>query len=321
MTYLIIICLIALSAIFSGLTIGMFSLDRGDLKIQGELGNRKAQKIYKLRKNSNLLLCTLLIGNVAVNSTLSIFLGSITTGFTAGIMATTLIVLFGEITPQAIFARHALNMGAKFAWLTRFFIIILWPICYPLSLALDKMLGKESSTYYTKKELVKLIEHYEDFSGGVIDGDEEKILKGALSYSDKKVSDIMTPYHKVFSLNSETILDKEIIQKINSMGHSRIPIFCDNHHNVVGILYTKDLVDSDLHQKKAIEVARKSVIHVDHNKKLDEVLNSFKKTRNHLYLVRDPDNIIKGIVTVEDVIEEIIGDEIVDEFDREIAII
>ncbi len=108
MDYFIVILLVVLSRIFSGLTLGFFSLNKDDLERKAELGDERAKKIYKLRKNGNLLLCTLLIGNVAVNSTLSIFLGSIVSGFTAGIMATALIVVFGEIVPQASFSRFAL---------------------------------------------------------------------------------------------------------------------------------------------------------------------------------------------------------------------
>ena len=124
MDYFIVIILVAFSGVFSGLTLGFFSLGKDDLERKAELKDKDAIKVYKIRKDGNLLLCTLLIGNVAVNSAISIFLGSITSGVAAGFIATSLIVIFGEIIPQATFSRYALIVGARLAWLVRLFIFI-----------------------------------------------------------------------------------------------------------------------------------------------------------------------------------------------------
>jgi metal transporter CNNM len=113
MTYIIITVLIFFSALFSGLTLGLMGLDKYELKRKVELGNADAQKVYPLRKQGNLLLTTLLVGNVAVNAALSIFLGSIASGLVAGVVATVLIVIFGEIIPQSVFSRFALKLGAR----------------------------------------------------------------------------------------------------------------------------------------------------------------------------------------------------------------
>jgi len=318
MTYLIVLFLVTLSAAFSGLTLGFFSLNKDDLERKTELGNKKAQKIYSVRKNGNLLLCTLLIGNVAVNAALSIFLGSIVSGFAAGIMATVLIVIFGEITPQAVFSRYALRIGSKFVWLVRIFVFILYPICWPLAWILDKILGDELPTIYSKKELVKIIEQHERSKRSAIDTDERKILKGALSFSDKKVKDIMTPRQKMMTLDYDQKLDEQNIIKINKMGHSRIPVFKNSSNNIKALLYVKDLIPykyQKLKNKSIGQLARKKVIFVDENETLDDLLNSFKKTRNHLFIVYDKIKKVVGIVTIEDVIEEIIGAEIIDEYD------
>ena len=184
MTYLIVIVLIMMSALFSGLTLGFFSLNKDDLGRKAELGDKQAKKVYSVRKNGNLLLCTLLIGNVAVNSVLAIFLGSIASGVAAGLLATGLIVIFGEIVPQAAFSRYALALGSRLVWLVRIFLIILFPICWPLAWILDKVLGDELDTVYSKRELIKMIEKHEDLSESEIDEDEERIIKGGLSYSE-----------------------------------------------------------------------------------------------------------------------------------------
>ncbi len=121
MDYLIIFILILFSAIFSGLTIGFLGLDKSELSRKAKLGNRKAAKIITIRKNGNFLLVVLLLGNVLVNSILSVFLGDKFSGLVAVIASTALIVIFGEILPQAIFYRHALSIGYYFVPIVRFF--------------------------------------------------------------------------------------------------------------------------------------------------------------------------------------------------------
>lgn len=316
--YIIVIFLVLLSALFSGLTLGFFSLNKNDLERKAELGDKIAKKVFNIRKKGNLLLCTLLIGNVAVNSIVSVYLGSIASGVVAATMATILIVIFGEIIPQATFSRHAMKLGSKLTWLVQIFIIIFYPITKPLALILDKVLGEELPTVYSKKELVKLIEDHEDSKRSDIDADEERILKGALSFSDKTVEDVMTPRSAIFSLSHDVKLTNEIVKKIVESGHSRIPVYKEKLENIVGIFYVKDLValDGDWRRVAVGSIARSNVIYVDYNKRLDDLLNAFKKTRSHLFVVLDEFGVVIGVVTIEDVIEEIIGSEIVDEYDR-----
>jgi metal transporter CNNM len=315
MTYAIIIILIALSALFSGLTLGFFSLKKDDLERKAELGDKRAQKVFSVRKNGTLLLCTLLTGNAAVNASISILLNSIVSGVLAGVMATVLIVIFGEITPQAVFSRHGLRFGAKFVWLTKFFIILFFPLCWPLAKVLNALLGHEMPTVYSKKELVKIIEEHEDLPQSDLDADEEKILKGGLSFSDKKVADIMTPRAHIAALPAGKKINKKNMAEITASGHSRIPVYEKTLDAVVGILYLKDLVRGRAFNTSVGAAARKNIIFVDPNKPLDELLNDFRRTRNHLFVVKNKLDRVVGIVTIEDVIEEILGAEIIDEFD------
>ena len=134
------------------------SLSPFDLKRKAKIGCPESKKIYPVRKQGNLLLTTLIMGNVAVNSTLAVFLGSITTGVVAGFVSTGLIVLFGEIIPQAVFSRHALKFGAKTVWLVRVFMYLFYPVAKPLSAGLDFMLGGETPDVITRKELALHVE-------------------------------------------------------------------------------------------------------------------------------------------------------------------
>jgi len=314
--FLAVLILIVLSSLFSGLTLGLFTLNTDGLRRKAELGDKRAEKIFNVRKNGNLLLCTLLIGNVTVNSILSILLGSITSGVVASFVSISLIVVLGEIFPQAIFARNALDFGARFVWLVKIFVFIFYPIAKPLSMLLDRLLGEELPTVYSKKELAKIIDQQGGVKGGVIDADEKRIINGVLSYSEKTAGEIMTPRITMVSVDREKELTHEYIDFLRESGHSRIPVYKDSPDNIVGILYAKDLIGHDMKGRKVGDLARGSVIFVGPQKRLDDLLNDFKRTRNHLFVVADSFGSIMGIVTIEDVIEEIIGEEIVDEFDK-----
>lgn len=316
LVFLTIGFLLTLSALFSGLTLGIFTLSKSRLKYKAELGDKTAAKIYNVRKNGNLLLCTLLLGNVTVNTILSIFIGSLTSGATASLVATALIVIFGEIFPQAIFAHHAMKMSGKFVWLVEVFIFIFYPIAKPLSIVLDRLLGEKIPTVYSKKEIEKFIEHQGGLEESAIDSDEKKIMRGALSYSEKTAGEIMTPRKAIVSVAFEEELSHEKIDILRESGCSRIPIYENRPDNIVGVLYVKDMVGHDLKGTHAGDLARRSVVFVSPQKRLDDLLNDFKKTRNHLAIVADNVDGVVGLVTIEDVIEEIFGEEIVDEFDR-----
>ncbi len=307
-----------MSAIFSGLTIGSFSLSISALEQKIKLGDKRAEKVYKVRKNGNLLLCTLLLGNVAVNSTVAIILGEIATGVIAGFVATGLIVILGEITPQAFFARHALTLGSKTAWIAQIFIVILYPIAKPLSMFLDLMLGHEAPLIFSKQEISELIKFHEDSPHSSLDEDEERIILGALSYSEKQAYDIMTPKTVVYYLNRNYPITEKLLKEIKDKGHSRIPIYDETPDNMIGILYTKDLIGMYGDENLLVDnlVRKDKTIQVEWNIHLDVLLNEMVKKRVHLAFVFDEFGVFNGIVTLEDIIEEILKVEIVDEQDK-----
>ncbi len=313
--YFIVVALIVFSALFSGLTLGLMGLNKQELKRKVSLGNKQAITVYEVRKKGNLLLTTLLIGNVAVNAALSIFLGSVTSGIAAGVIATSLIVIFGEITPQAIFSRFALYLGSKTAWLVKIFIFILFPIAKPISMLLDKVLGEELPTIYSKQELMKIIEEHEDHKGSDVSEEEEKIVKGALSFSNKIVLDVMTPRTVMNTLQADEEITTEVIQKLKWAGNSRVPVYEGNRDNIVGILYVKQLIGGDVFGKKVREFTNMNVFFINQDKNLDIILEKFLHTHNHLFVVRNEFSEVTGIITLEDILEEIIGEEIVDEVD------
>jgi len=317
MEYLISLVLVLLSGLFSGLTLGLLTLDTQTLKRRAKHGDLEAKAIYPVRKRGNLLLTTLLLGNVAVNTTLSIFLGSIASGIMAGIMATTLIVLFGEIIPQAVISRHALWFGTKTLWFTKLAIFIAYPIARPIAMVLDHFLGNELPTTYSNKELMDIISEHEDSEHSPIDEDEERIMHGALQFSHMRVREVMTPEDKVVMFEKNQRLSQEFFAEVNNSGFSRIPVYSGNRTNVVGILYVKDLlIEQDgvaLHE--TAEAFDTGYIQVKSSDLLDVVLGRMLKCSQHLAIVKNKNNQFVGVISMEDVIEEIIQQEIEDEDD------
>lgn len=314
---LVSVALIALAALFSGLNLGLMSLDTFELKRKAALGDSNAEKVYRIRARGNLLLVTLLTGNVAVISALSIVLDSVYHGIIAGILTTVLITLFGEILPQAIIARYALQIGARFTDVVRVIMWIFYPICAPIAWLLDRMLGDELPTVYSKTELTKIIEEHRFHADSEIDQDEVRIARGALSFGDRKIKEVMTPRRVAMLISADQKLDKVTLAGLKKTGFSRIPVYRDSaQRDIAGVLFMKDLVSQNVERKTAAELARPKVYFVNLDDNLDDTLNAFLKTRNHLFVVIDEFAEVHGIVTIEDVLEEIIDREIADEFDR-----
>ena len=196
--YIVIVVLVSFSALFSGLTLGLLGLDKIGLKIvmagSDAVLAANAQAIAPVRENGNLLLCTLLLGNVSVNAYLSIIMADLTSGTVGFLLSTILIVLFGEIIPQAACSRYALQVGAFAVPIVTVLIVIMYPITKPLSMVLDWALGDEVGTIHSRKELMELLQIH--VQQGAVDVEAGNVAKGAISYQDKTVKEVMTKAKK-----------------------------------------------------------------------------------------------------------------------------
>jgi metal transporter CNNM len=310
------ILLIAMSAICSGLNLSLMSLDKSDLERKAKAGNAMAKRILPLRKNSHLTLASILLTNVAVISATSLVLEPHLSGLAAGALSTLLIVIFGEIFPQAIAIKNALPVTATFAPVLQVMIIVTYPVAKPLQLLLDKLLGPEQYHLHSRKELGLLIAEHAGHDQSELDEDEVVIMSGALKLSRKRVRDIMTPIKKVYRLTPDTIVDAAKIDEIKDENWSRIPIFNPELTRCYGVMLMKDLVDIDFdeHSFRIDELTLHPTKPVGSMTALDTLFRYFIGSHNHLMPVERDDKII-GIVTIEDLIEEIIGHEIEDESD------
>ncbi|CAK9069212.1 unnamed protein product [Durusdinium trenchii] len=329
----IIAFLVMLSGLFSGLTLGLMGLDVIGLQIVQKGDDKElarcAERIAPIRESGNQLLCTLLLGNVAVNSALSILTADIASGLIGFLVSTALIVVFGEILPQAACSRYALQVGARTVPIVKFLMILFFIITKPMSIILDWMLGREVGTIHSRTELMEMLKL--QISLGAVSAEEGKIAQqvaeGALSFRDKQVGDIMTPLEDAYFLSSRTKLGYDAIREIFETGYSRIPIYGMDKHDYRGLLYTKDLMLADPEDEMKvgdfIQIFNRKVETFFEETKLVQCLNAFKKGGTHMGLVRkaittvdtNPRFEIVGVLTLEDIVEEIIQEEIVDETD------
>ncbi|XP_054709137.1 unextended protein-like [Uloborus diversus] len=325
-----VICsLLILSGLFSGLNLGLMALDRTELQVIENCGTETEKKyarvISPLRKRGNYLLCSLLLGNVLVNSTLTILLDDLTSGVIAIVGSTISIVVFGEIIPQAICSRHGLAIGAKTVYVTKFFMLATFPLSFPISKILDCVLGEEIGNVYDRERLMEFIRVTKDYNK--LENEEVNIISGALELKKKTVADVMTQIDDVFMVPYNAILNFETMSEIMKQGYSRIPVYEGTRNNIVALLNIKDLafVDPDDNSplKTLCEFYNHPINYVFEDETLDVMLNEFKKGRSHMAFVRhvnnegdgDPFYEIIGVVTLEDVIEEILQSEIIDETD------
>lgn len=213
---------------------GLMSLDLTELNILKNVGEKKekvyAHKIYPLREKGNRLLCTILLGNVLVNSTSTLILGSYLEGIFAAIGSTMLIVIFGEIIPQAVCSRHGLAIGTYTRHVTQAMMILTFPLSYPLGKILDFFLGKEIAVNYSRDKVRELM--VQAMASQTVGGDDKpikaeqfKLIEGALEFKNKHVKDIMVPVRDVFALDINSILDFETFKTILYHGYSRIPVY------------------------------------------------------------------------------------------------
>lgn len=307
---------------FSGLTLGLMSLNIFELKRKSELGDTEARLVYPIRARGNELLVSLIVGNVLVNAALTVLLDSMLPGdsLAAGLvtvgLATVLITFFGEILPQALLKKHGLRVGAVLAPYILFVMEILKPVAAPLGRLLDRAIGRERQSYYSTEELIRIVEEHEQSEHSDVEQDELVIVRNALKFGDRLVRDVMTPLNMVVSIQADQNFDLGTLKDLQESGHSRFPVYKDNLNDIVGVLYLKDLLTNHDDSLKAREAADKEVQFVNHKQLLEHVLNGFLKTKRHLFIVVNEFGETVGIITIEDIIEEIIGREIVDEFDR-----
>jgi len=309
------------AGLMSGLTIGLFSLDLLTLEVLKNGGDAKqrkyAKRITPVVNKRHLVLVTLLLSNAAAMEALPIFLDALMSPIAAIMISVTAVLFFGEIIPQALCARFGLAIGANLAWLVQGLMFLLFPISWPISKILDKILGAEHSSHFNTTELKELVTLHGQDKAGPLGLDEMTIIKGALDMRQKTVKDAMKPLDSVFMLEIKMKMDHPILAKVKEEGHSRVPVYEGSRHNIKGVLLVKSLLFVNLEDAPLLsELELREIPNIAANSSLYDLLNLFQTGKSHMASVYDSQtNLIIGIVTLEDIIEELIQEEIYDEDD------
>ena len=314
--------LVCCSALFAGLTLGMLSLDKVELEVVAAGEDVElaacARRLIPLRQNGNLLLCTFLIGNTACNSLSAILMADIAGGLAGFLISTFAILLFGEIIPQAACSRYALQIGVRVVWLVIFFRAVFYPLAKPISMVLDWALGEELGTIHTRQELSKLLQIH--VTRGAIDKESGAILQGALhALNVMRVSELITPVEEVYMLHISAVLDFQTIGQVFENGYSRIPVYETDRNDIVAILFAKDLIlvdpDDETSLRYFISIFGRRVISFDSEVKVRVAFVKLRQGHGHLGIVKSG-SVVIGVISLEDIVEEIIQEQIADETDH-----
>jgi len=330
--FVLLVVLLCCSALISGAEVALFSLSQTDLDRALEQESKSIDIISKLLQKPKKLLATILVANNFINIAIVILFASISDVLFKGvnsvvdfyffevnlvfflkvIVATFLILLFGEILPKVYASRNNVKFSKLMAYPLKIMDTLFAPISLPmqsLTHAIHSRLGRQKSNL----SVDQLSQALELTSEADTTKEEHKILKGIVSFGNTDTKQVMRPRIDIFALD-ESLNFKTILPKIIKNGYSRIPVYKDNVDTVIGILYVKDLLP--YLDRKAFDWTSllREPFFVPENKKLDDLMVEFQEKKVHLAVVVDEYGGTSGLVSLEDVIEEIVGD-ISDEFD------
>ena len=328
--------LLLCSALISGTEVAFFSLSKTDIiKISDE--TKGQNPVVLLLQNPSKLLATILITNNFINILLVLIFASLGEVFLKEqnlsltilgfilpsslvkfsievLLVTFFILLFGEVLPKVYASRRALKFCNLMSRPLQFLTFFLTPLSFPLinlTNVIEKKLGSKNSNF-SVEILSKALELT---SEGSTTKEEKKILEGIVSFGNTETVQIMKPRIDIFALSHDETYD-DVLTKILKHGYSRNPVYKNSIDNIIGVLYAKDLLgfldNKDFNWQELL----REPFFVPENKKLDDLLVEFRERKNHLAIVVDEYGGTSGIVTLEDVIEEIVG-EINDEFDTD----
>lgn len=324
----LMICLI-FSALFSASETALTSLSKIRVKQMVEKNIKGAKKVEQLHNNPSKMLSAILIGNNLVNigasslmTSLAIDLfGNTGVGIATGIM-TLLILIFGEITPKSLATQNSEKVSIQLAGFVRLVAIIVTPISFILNKVTYVLIRffdgdvDGDQPFITEDELKTIVSvsHKE----GILEGEERDMIYNVFDFGDSKARDVMIPRPEMIAIDVESSYE-EVIAIVTGEQYSRIPVYEDTIDNIVGILYAKDLLLLQCEKVVHFELAkfiRKAHFTYEY-KPTKELFSEMRTSRTHMVIVLDEYGGTEGIVTIEDLIEEIVGD-IEDEYDKEI---
>ena len=326
------LALLPFSMLFSASETALISLTENELNELRNSKSKKDQKIYKsLTENSEFLLISLLLGNTIVN----ISIATIAALFTHTLLKNTplegwgmlievfvvgiIILLFGEIIPKSYAIRNRISFSRKIFPVITFFYSVFYILTYAISKIVNLFIGKFKGvgniTVFTRKDIENLMEVGEE--EGALEEDEKNMINSIFEFGETTAKEIMVPRVDMESI-AEGVSLTELLEFINENNFSRIPVYEENIDNIIGMLYIKDLLHhmNNKHENFDIKNIVRDVAFIPESKDIGDLLKMFQKEKIHIAIVVDEYGGTAGMITLEDIIEEIVG-EIQDEFDVE----
>ena len=327
----ILIVLVILSAYFSATETAFTSLNRIRLKSKADVGNRRAALALRLVDQYDNLLSTILVGNNIVNLSAS---SLATVFFTEGLrlqngavistaVITIVVLIFGEVSPKSL-AKECPESFAMFsAPIMRILMVILTPVNFLFSL-LKKLLSmvfhKEGDSGITEEELVTMVDQAE-IEGG-LDQHESKLIRSAIEFNDMEVDEILTPRVDIVAVEDTDSMD-DIAQAFAESGYSRLPVYHEDIDDIIGVIHEKDFHAARYRGQTDVKAITGPMLYTTGNTKISELLRILQREKAHMVIVVDEYGGTEGLVTLEDIVEELVGeiwdehDEVIEEFKKQ----
>ena len=327
----ILIVLVILSAYFSATETAFTSLNRIRLKSKADAGNRRAALALKLVDQYDNLLSTILVGNNIVNLSAS---SLATVFFTEGLrlqngavistaVITIVVLVFGEVSPKSLSKEYPESFAMFSAPIMRILMVILTPVNFLFSLLkklLSKVFHKEGDSGITEEELVTMVDQAE--SEGGLDQHESKLIRSAIEFNDMEVDEILTPRVDIVAVEDTDSMD-DIAQAFAESGYSRLPVYHEDIDDIIGVIHEKDFHAARYRGQTDVKAITGPMLYTTGNTKISELLRILQREKAHMVIVVDEYGGTEGLVTLEDIVEELVGeiwdehDEVIEEFKKQ----
>lgn len=321
----IVIILLSASAFFSSAETALMTSNKLKMRNLAEDGDKRAAKVLKVTENTDKMLSAILIGNNIVNLTassistaltLKIF-GSKLVGIATGIL-TFLILVFGEITPKNVASKNAENMALAYIGVISFLVTLLTPVIFIVNTVAKFVISifnknGDDNNAVTEEELRAMVEYSHE--EGVIENEEKKMIVNVVDFGDTVAGDIMVPRVDMVMVDEKSSYE-EILQVFREERYTRIPVYEETPDNVIGILNVKDFLLIEDKENFVMKELLREPLYTYEYKKTSALMMDMRKTGANIVIVLDEYGITAGLITLEDMLEEIVG-EIRDEFDAD----
>ena len=327
----VLFLMVAFSAYFSATETAFTSLNRIRLKSKADAGDRRAARTLALAEDYDRLLSTILIGNNIVNisaSTLGTVLFTKHVGTAYGpavstVVLTVVILIFGEISPKSLAKEQPEAFAMFSAPILRLLMLILRPLNFLFAMwkrLLSLIFRHSADGGITEEELITMVDQAENEGG--LDQDESELIRSAIEFGDLEVDEILTPRVDIVAVEDTDTMD-DIAKAFAESGYSRLPVYHEDIDNIVGVIHEKDFHAARYHGHDDVSAIVSTVLYTTANTKISDLLRILQKAKAHMVIVVDEYGGTEGLCTMEDIVEELVGeiwdehDEVIEEFKKE----